>query len=193
MEAVANKDPKVGLGANVTSGSETVEKQDSANAYIGIQTGVYTFRNSWDDGTYGKDSEWFNTLIRWEDTNGDGEDDIVDTGATFTDAQIKEDGTYTVSVQGYDFSGDCDELNMLFVSTDLPYSGALRVKDVVLGIDGQETKLNNPVISADASGNLYIEVVNKYNTEISGSVEYTMPKDSFSITFTLEGVSNVLK
>ena len=193
VDAVATKDPKVGLGANVTSGSETVEKQDSANAYIGIQTGVYTFRNAWDDGTYGKDSEWFNTLIRWEDTNGDGEDDIIDTGATFTDAQIKEDGTYTVSVQGYDFSGDCDELNMLFVSTDLPYSGALRVKDVVLGIDGQETKLNNPVISADASGNLYIEVVNKYNTEISGSVEYTMPKDSFSITFTLEGVSNVLK
>ena len=194
VDAVANKDPKVGLGTVVTSADAgTVEKQDSAHAYIGIQTGVYTFRNAWDEPTYGRDSEWFNTLIRWEDTNNDGEDDIIDTGASFTDAEIKEDGTYTVSVEGYDFSADSDELNMLFVSTDLPFSTAMRVSDVTLGIDGAETKINNPVISEDAGGNLYIEIVNKYNTEISGSVDYSMAKESFSISFTLEGVSNVLK
>ncbi len=194
VNAVKNKDPQSGRDADINRETAEISAgDDGLHAYIGVQTKVYTFRNAWNDGTYGKDSDWFYTLIKWgEDSDGDGNDDIIDTGAVFTDADITEDGTYTVSVSGYDFSSDSEGLNMLFVSTDIPFNGALRVKDVTLGLDGEEIPVANPVISEDADGDLYIELVNIYNTE-APDIDYSMPSDSFSISFTLEGVSNVLK
>ena len=194
VNAVKNKDPQSGRDADINRETAEISAgDDGLHAYIGVQTKVYTFRNAWNDGTYGKDSDWFYTLIKWgEDSDGDGNDDIIDTGAEFTDADITEDGTYTVSVSGYDFSSDSEGLNMLFVSTDIPFNGALRVKDVTLGLDGEEIPVANPVISEDADGDLYIELVNIYNTE-APDIDYSMPSDSFSISFTLEGVSNVLK
>ena len=122
-----------------------VEKPDEVHAYIGVQTKVYTFRNSVSDDTYGLESGHFDTLIKWEDTDGDGKDDITDTGAAFADAAITQDGTYTVSVSGYDFAADSDGLNMLFVSTDFPYNGKLRIKDFVLTLDGVDTPIDKPL------------------------------------------------
>ncbi len=194
VSAVNNKDPQAGRNVKIrsyTASAGSTEKK-AINAYIGIQTEVFTFRNACNDGQYGIDSEWFNTLIKWEDTDGDGTDDIVDTGAVFQDAEITKDGTYTVSVSGYDFSADSNALNMLFISTDTKYSSALKLTDFVLKCDDKETKIANPVISEDNDGNLYIELVNKYNTEAK-SADYTMAKDSFSITFNIEGVDKVLK
>ena len=191
INAFNSKDPKTGMSTRIksyTSGN----KNTSAKLYIGIQTNKYTFRNSYSDGAYGAGTEWFNTLIRWEDLDGDGKDDIVDTGAVFQDAELKEDGTYTVSVSGYDFSSDSDALNMLFISTDFKYNPKLVIKDVVLTCDDTEIPVKSPVISEDSDGNFYIELVNIYNTE-APDIEYEMPKDSFSITFTAEGVSNVVK
>lgn len=191
INAFNSKDPKTGMSTRIksyTSGS----KNTSAKLYIGIQTNKYTFRNSYSDGAYGAGTEWFNTLIRWEDLDGDGKDDIVDTGAVFQDAELKEDGTYTVSVSGYDFSSDSDGLNMLFISTDFKYNPKLVIKDMVLTCDDTEIPVKSPVISEDSDGNFYIELVNIYNTE-APDIEYEMPKDSFSITFTAEGVSNVVK
>ncbi len=190
VTAVKDKNPQAGLGSTVSG--ETAEKQSSIHAYIGIQTKVYTFRNACTDTTYGIDSEWFNTLIKWgEDSDGDGKDEIIDTGAVFEDVEITEDGTYTVGVSGYDFSADSDALNMLFISTDFVYAPTLRIKDIVLHIDDQDIPVADPIITADAAGNLYIELVNIYNTE-APAIEYTMPKDSFKISFTLEGVSNII-
>ena len=190
-----NKDPKAGLETRIRSLDDSAgraERVEEVHAYLGIQSEVYTFRNSWSDGAYGHDSEWFNTLIKWEDTDGDNKDDIVDTGATFEDAVIKDDGTYTVGVSGYDFSGESETLNMLFISTDFSYSNAIVIKDVVLSVDGKDIPVKNPVIAEDSSGNMYIELVNKYN-EAAPTIEYDMPTDSLKITFTIEGVSNILK
>lgn len=190
VTAVKDKNPQAGLGSTVSG--ETAEKQSAIHAYIGIQTKVYTFRNACTDTTYGIDSEWFNTLIKWgEDSDGDGNDEIIDTGAVFEDVEITEDGTYTVGVSGYDFSADSDALNMLFISTDFVYAPTLRIKDIVLHIDNQDIPVADPIITADSAGNLYIELVNIYNTE-APAIEYTMPKDSFKISFTLEGVSNII-
>ncbi|MBR2283288.1 MAG: glycoside hydrolase family 5 protein [Ruminococcus sp.] len=192
VKAVADKNPEAGLDIKVKRYTSSSSKRTSGNMYIGIQTKVYTFRNACNDGTYGVNSDYFNTLIKWEDTDGDGSDDITDAGAVFTDAEVKEDGTYTVGVSGYDFSADSEGLNMLFVSTDFEYSTALRVYDVKLICDGTEIPVDRPVVSEDSDGNLYIELVNIYNTE-APDIEYTMPKDSFEITMTLEGVKNVIK
>lgn len=183
LKAVKNKDPKAGLDTVVEN---KVEKTDEAHAYIGIQTEVYTFRNSCSDAKYGKDTDYFNTLIKW------GEDDqIIDTGAKFTDATISADGTYTVSVDGYDFSSDSSKLNMLFVSTDFAFNNTLKVSDVVVKCDDQEIPIDKPLVMADDQGNFYMELVNIYNTDLA-ALDYTMPKNSFSVTFTIEGMDSVL-
>lgn len=44
---------------------------------------------------------------------------------------------------------------------------------------------------ADDQGNMYIELVNIYNTDLA-ALNYTMPKDSFSVTFTIKGMDSVL-
>ena len=81
---------------------------------------------------------------------------------------------------------------MLFVSTDLAYSPKVGIKDVKLYCDDTEIPVKNPVVMEDANGNLYIELVNKYNDALS-PIDYTMAKDSFKIEFTIEGVENVIK
>ncbi|MCD8218862.1 MAG: hypothetical protein LUC50_00445 [Ruminococcus sp.] len=44
---------------------------------------------------------------------------------------------------------------------------------------------------ADDLGNLYIELANIYNTDLA-ALDYTMPTDSFTITFTISGMDSVL-
>lgn len=183
IEAVENKDPLAGEDVAIETEVSTLTE---AHAYIGIQTEVYTFRNSCSDSTYGIDTEYFDTLIKWG-----ADDEIIDTGATFTDATITEDGTYTVSVSGYDFSSDSDSLNMLFVSTDFTYTSDIEVTDVIIGYDDNTIEMEDPLILSDDSGNLYLELINIYNTDITPP-DYTMPTDSFSVTFTITGMDSVL-
>lgn len=187
VRAVENKDPKAGMETRIKSHTSQSAEEVVHHAYIGIQTDVFTFRNSCSDSTYGKDSQWFDTLIRWEDTDGDGKDDIVDTGATFTDLGLTADGAYTVAVSGYDFSSDTDGLNMLFISTDLPYSTKISFDNFVLYCDDMEVPIE-PIVMEDSSGNFYIDIINVYNTELA-AVDYEMPKDSFRINFTVTGVA----
>lgn len=183
VKAVADKNPQAGLDVVVEN---TVEKASEVHAYLGIQTEVYTFRNSYSDSSYGAATEHFNTLIKW------GEDDeIIDTGATFTDATITGDGTYSVGVSGYDFSADSSKLNMLFVSTDFPYYNTTKISDVVVKCDDTEIPVDNPVIMADDTGNMYIELVNIYNTDLA-PLNYTMPKDSFTIEFTISNTGSII-
>lgn len=183
LKAVKDKDPQAGLDLKIETKNE---KASEVHAYIGIQTEAYTFRNAYDDATYGGATDHFNTLIKWGN-----DDETIDTGATFTDATITGDGTYTVSVDGYDFSSDSSKLNMLFVSSDFAYSNKLKVSDVVVKADDTEIPISNPLVMADDQGNFYIELVNIYNTDLA-PLTYDMPKESFSVTFTLSGTENVL-
>jgi endoglucanase len=183
IQAVENQDPTA--GANVEVSSKKSSKSSAVHAYIGIQTEKYTFRNSYADPDYGHDSEYFNTLIAWSDDN-----EIIDTGATFEDADITQDGDYTVSVSGYDFSQD-GGLNMLFISTDFDYYNTMRVKNVVLKCDDKEYPIDNPAVMADDNGKLYIDIVNKYNTDLS-ALDFDMPTNSFSVSFTISGTSSVI-
>ncbi len=184
IEAVANKDPQAGADVMIES---TLEKSSEVHAYIGIQTEIYTFRNAYNDASYGAATEYFNTLIKWSEDN-----EIIDTGATFTDAAITGDGTYSVSVSGYDFSQDSSKLNMLFISTDFTYFSTMHVDNVVLKCDDVEIPIDRPVVMADAQGNMYIELINIYNTDLA-ALDYTMPTDSFTVTFDIIGTANVLE
>ena len=183
IKAVAEKNPQVGMDVEIVY---EVEKASEVHAYLGIQTEIYTFRNSYSDASYGASTEHFNTLIKWSE-----DDEIIDTGAAFTDATITGDGTYSVGVSGYDFSSDSTKLNMLFVSTDFKYYDKIKVSDVVLKCDDTEIPIANPIVMADDAGNMYIELVNIYNTDLA-ALDYTMPKNSFTIEFTLNNMDAVI-
>ena len=60
MKAVKDKDPQAGLDLKIETKNE---KASEVHAYIGIQTEVYTFRNAYDDATYGGATDHFNTLM----------------------------------------------------------------------------------------------------------------------------------
>lgn len=183
ITAVKDKNPKAGIDLTIDSVSETTNE---VHAYIGVQTEIYTFRNACSDAQYGKDTEYFNTLIKWDEN-----DEIIDTGATFTDAIIDKDGTYTVSVDGYDFSSDSNKFNMLFVSTDFEFSNSIEITDIVITCDDKEIPITNPLVIADDQGNTYLELINVYNTDLS-LFDYTMPTNNLSITFTISGIDTVL-
>ncbi|MBR6792326.1 MAG: hypothetical protein IKM49_04300 [Ruminococcus sp.] len=82
-------------------------------------------------------------------------------------------------------------MNMLFVSTDFAYAPNVGIQDVTIHCDDKEIPVENPVIMADSSGNMYIEIINIYNKDLA-PVEMVMPKESLSISFEISGTNNVL-
>ena len=81
---------------------------------------------------------------------------------------------------------------MLFLSTDFPYFNPTRISDVVVKCDDTEYPIAKPSVMADNQGNMYVELVNIYNTSLA-PLDYTMPKDSITITFAISGTGNVLQ
>ena len=80
---------------------------ENCHAYIGFQTGPYSFRNSFDEANYGKDVEngkYFKGVVVWGGNDPETYpqyEDYYDYGidgyvlpATYTDAKISKDGTY---------------------------------------------------------------------------------------------------
>ena len=113
---------------------------ETYNAYIGFQTAPYSFRNSFDDATFGKDvadGKYFNGVIVWGGNDPETfpqyedkfDDDMPDGSAgyvipaTYTDVQIDKDGTYKVGITDFDWALDSSSsFNLLFVSTDIPFN-----------------------------------------------------------------------
>lgn len=94
-------------------------------AYLSVQSENFIFRNQWADTAFGPGgSTWdshsigdnFNGLTGW-----DGPDAVAYDG-TFTDTEIKGNGTYQVSLTDFDFGND-EMFNMLYISTDIPMEG----------------------------------------------------------------------
>ena len=128
------------VAAMAVAGTLTVgAAAETYNAYIGFQTAPYSFRNSFDDATYGKDvadGKYFNSVIVWGGNDPetfpqyeDKFDDDMPGGqagyvlpATYTDVKIDKDGTYKVGVTDFDWALDgASAFNLLFVSTDIPF------------------------------------------------------------------------
>ncbi|MDE5819491.1 MAG: hypothetical protein K2I07_09260 [Lachnospiraceae bacterium] len=160
------------------------------NAYIGFQTPKYSFRNAWDDGSYGRDvdgdMDYFHQVTGW-----DGNDAVVLPG-TFTDAVIAGNGTYTVSVDGLSFPdgefADQEYMNLIFLSTDIPNTGEITISDVQLKVNGSSVDLmNGPIISPDSELYLNMLLQNIWNDEVGEIGYYAVPPTSMSITFTVSG------
>lgn len=62
---------------------------------------------------------------------------IVDHAGTFTDVEIAGNGTYTLKLEGADFSNEqC--ISQLHIATDIPLNDKIKFSNVVLTINGQQ-------------------------------------------------------
>jgi flagellar hook assembly protein FlgD len=173
-----------GSDAAAEDGVGEVDLNGTYHAYIGLQTPVYSFRNAFDDETYGYGTEYFDQITGW-----DGSDPVKKDG-TFTDAEIAGNGTYTVSVSGMNFGdeefADQDYMNLIFLSTDIPNTGDITISDIVLTVDGQTPSIN-PILSPDSVNYVNMLIQNIWNDDVATIGYYNVPPTEMSITFTVSG------
>jgi hypothetical protein len=154
------------------------------HAYLGIQTPAYSFRNAYDDETYGYGTDYFNQITGWNGT------DPIKMDGTITDAEIAGNGTYTVSISGMNFDAsefaDQDYMNLIFLSTDIPNTGAITISDIVLTVDGSTPSIN-PILSPDSVNYVNMLIQNIWNEDVKTIGFYTTPPTEISITFTVSG------
>lgn len=164
----------------------------SYHAYIGVQSASYTFRNAWNDATYGQGvvsddgMVYFDQLTGWENPGNIA----VNKGGVFTDAEITGDGTYTVSVTDFDF-GEDETLNLLFVSTDIPLESGITFSDVKVKMDGNtKYTFDEAYLNPDEKEYVSPMCINIWNDDLGkqdGLFGYMMPESSIEIQFTVSG------
>ncbi|MDE6749716.1 MAG: hypothetical protein K2K21_11755 [Lachnospiraceae bacterium] len=162
---------------------DAVDLNGTYNAYIGLQTPNFSFRNAFDDETYGRDTEYFNQITGWE-----GSDAIVKDG-TLTDAVIAGNGTYTISANGMNLEGDFesqDYMNLIFISTDIPNTGEITISDIKLSIDGRDVQCS-PILSPDSVNYVNMLIQNIWNEDVATIGYYAVPPKDIEITFTVSG------
>ena len=161
------------------------------NAYIGVQSTSYIFRNTWDEASYGRDSEnaeFFTHLVGW-----DADNNAVDYGGTFEDVLLTKDGTYSVSLTTGEMGFGTDEtFRMLFVSTEIP---SKLVKDGYVTISDVQTKIGDAATQSytdiDTTGTYArIVIIDEYNRG-DAPFGYTVPgaNATITITFTVTGLT----
>lgn len=169
------------------STAEPVDLNGKYNAYIGFQTPKFSFRNAWDEPTYGKGTDFFSVVTGW-----DADNNALTLPGSFTDVVIEGNGTYTVSAEGLSFPegefADQAYMNLIFISTDIPNSGEITFSDVELKVDGKSVDLpNGPIVDPDSKEVVKILLQNIWNNDCKEIGYYATPMENISITFTVSG------
>ncbi len=191
----------VAAAAVATSALAVAASAADYNGYISFQTSQYSFRNSWDDGSYGKATPYFNSYIAWggndPETWPQYEDnfdyELGGSGgyvlpATYTDVAITGDGTYTVEAKDLDWAitGDKD-FNLIYVSTDIAKDAGVTCTSATIYVDGTAVKTVENPICDDQQAYFNIALANIWNPEIGG-YGLAFPTESLKIEFTLSGL-----
>ena len=163
---------------------------DDYNAYIGVQSASYSFRNAWNDATYGKGVTGDDGTVFFDQITGWDGNTPLNKGGVFTDAVITGDGTYSVKVTDFDF-GEDESMNLLFVSTDIPLTANATFSDVKVIIDGNtKYTFDEAYLSPDEPEYYNLMCINIWNSDIQDLFGYTMPTDSIEIQFTVSGLGD---
>ena len=188
------------IAAAAVSASVLAVSAGAYNAYIGLQTQTYSFRNAWTEGSYGAATPYFNGWVVWGDGDSPEEtfpeyEDNFDYDingyvlpAKYTDAAFDADGTYTVKAEGidWDLKGETD-FNLVFVSTDLPAGEGIVIKDASVAVDGTVVKTLDTVTYDETAQYIEIDFANIWNPDV-GSWGLAFPTSDVAITFTVEGL-----
>ncbi len=174
-----------GTDAVGATDASDVDLDGTYNAYIGFQSPSYSFRNAFDDATYGRDTEYFNQVTGWDASNN-----AITLPGTLTDTVIAGNGTYTISANGIEFAADDfasqDHMNLIFISTDIPNTGAITISDIKLNINGRDVSCN-PIVSPDSINYLNMLIQNIWNDDVASIGYYDVPVTDINITFTVSG------
>ena len=161
-------------------------------AYIAVQSDPnYIFRNDWEEPSYGRDAD-NDVFTKLAKTNNDGT--ITDYGATFEDAVISGNGTYTCSMTTGEMGfGEDTAFHFFRVSTDIPSKlvkeGYVTISDVTIKIG--EGKTQSGVV-VDTSGDwVKLIVEDNYNNIKADGVVLTVPAPNTTtvFTFTVSGLA----
>ncbi|MBQ2797983.1 MAG: fibronectin type III domain-containing protein [Ruminiclostridium sp.] len=168
------------------------------NGYMFIQTGAYSFRNKWYDESFGKDSVYFGNVL----VNGENAETYPDYAeyynfdisayvmpASFTDAVISGDGSYQVSITGFDWAMDgADSFNLLGISTDIPYSDDITISDITILVDDMIVETDAEACVSDDEGYICITLVDIWNDVEAEGFNGTYPTSSIGIDFSINGL-----
>lgn len=156
------------------------------NAYLGLQTPNWTYRNVWND-SLGVGSEYWGQFIYGNETG--------ETYGVVTDAEVAGNGTYTVSITDFgtifedDFAAaGQDYFNLLFISTDIPLSDSISITDVTLKIDGKTIETyDEAFLDPDETEYVKILIQNIWNDDVAEISYYSAPTESLEMSFTISG------
>lgn len=155
------------------------------NVYIGIQSAAYSFRNAWDEESYGKATEYFGQITGW-----DGNTPVVREGE-INDAVIAGNGTYTVSLKGLDLNDGSETLNLLFLSSDIPADSGVEFSDITVKMGGKKVyDFETAFLDPETVDYLKPLIINTYNNEFTAENEFAYTLSSgmdIEITFTVSG------
>lgn len=156
------------------------------NAYLGLQTPNWTYRDPWNSVNGIGSDNWGQFVIN---------NDTGEKYGTVTDAVIEGNGTYTVSITDFGtiFADDFaaagqDYFNLIYVDTDIPLSDSITISDVQLKIDGS-TKHTDATGYPDPDEKEYVKILiqNIWNSDKAEISYYPAPTSSLEITFTVSG------
>ena len=175
---------KVAEAGEVTTDNGGFDPNGEYNVYFGVQTAAYSFRNAWNDN-YGLGTPEFDQITGWS-----GNDEVVRTG-TITDAVIKGNGTYTVSLTGVDFADDAETLNLLFLSTDIPLDSDVKITDITVKMGGKKVyDFDESYQDPDTKDYIKTLLINAYNDAFKADNEFAYTLSAgmdIEITFTVSG------
>jgi hypothetical protein len=174
-------------GGDSASAAADVDLDGTYGAYLGIQGPKYTFRDAYGNTSTGFGTDFFNQLTKQGDT-ATGES----VAATINDVEIAGNGTYTVSITGIEWPddefADQDYMNLIFLSTSIPNTGAITISDVALNIGGSNVSIS-PIVDPDSVDYLNIMIQNIWNENdsVKSIGYYATPFSDISVTFTVSG------
>lgn len=190
--------------ASVAAAAALAVSAGAYTGYLGFQNTVYSFRNAWNDGNYGLNAgnDAFKNVIVWGGNDPETFPELEDyfdydvTGyilpVQWTDANITEDGTYTVALDGFDWTLDgAASFNLLFINTDIPLDTGATIKNCKVIVDGAETQtIAEPWANPDEKEYLSFLLENIWNSDIVDRYNGAYPTTSLAIQFDVEGLSS---
>lgn len=165
----------------------TFDPAGKYNAYLGLQTPNWTYRNAWNDGGYTTDPSLWGDFIYGNETK--------EKYGKVVDAVVEGNGTYKVSVTDFgtiiedDFTtANQENFNLLFISTDIPLSDDIKITDVNLYVDGKKVHTDaEAFLDPDSTDYVKILIQNIWNSEKAEISYYPAPTKSVEMEFTISG------